>query len=555
MEWQNNYNYWINAAAVDSGLKNELLNVTDENELADRFYRNLEFGTAGLRGVIGAGSNRMNIHTVDRATRGFAEHLLTKSAEPSCAIGYDSRIKSDVFAKVAAAALAAKGVKVWIYPELIPTPMLSFAVRYLHCDGGIVITASHNPAKYNGYKAYGSDGCQLDIEESENVMRLIEKEEMIAADMPDFDKLLADGKINYIGSDLTDAYYNMIESLSLCKPKVSTKVVYSPLNGTGNKPVRTILERIGNMDVTVVLEQELPDGNFPTCPYPNPEIEEAMRLSVKLAKKIGADFCLATDPDSDRVGAGVVTEDGVRLISGNEMGVMLFDYVCRMRTQNGTMPKKPAAIKTVVTTGMTARVAEKYGVELCDLLTGFKFIGGKIGEWEQKGEEKRFIFGFEESYGYLSGTAVRDKDAVNASMLICEMAAYYKSQGKNLLQALNALYEEYGYYRSELVNMAFEGAAGMEKMNSIMNALRKQLPTEFAGIAVVKAVDYKFDETGLPKSNMLRFCLADKSEIVVRPSGTEPKLKLYVTASAETEEECRKTAAKLAESCKKLMSV
>ncbi|MBQ9939251.1 MAG: phospho-sugar mutase [Oscillospiraceae bacterium] len=555
MNWKNSYDYWMNSEALDKELKEELLNITDEDELSDRFYRELEFGTAGLRGVIGAGSNRMNIHTVDRATRGFAEHLLTKSASPACAIGYDSRIKSDVFAKVAAAALAAKGVKVWLYQELIPTPMLSFAVRYLHCDGGIVITASHNPAKYNGYKAYGSDGCQLDIEESENVMHLIEKEEMIAAELPSFDKLLAEGKICYIGTDLTDAYYDMVASLSLCPPQVETKVVYSPLNGTGNKPVRTMLQRIGNINVTVVPEQELPDGNFPTCPYPNPEIEAAMRLAAQLAKEVGADFCRATDPDCDRVGAGVVTDDGVRLISGNEMGVMLFDYVCRMRTQNGTMPKNPTAIKTVVTTGMTARVAEKYGVELCDLLTGFKFIGGKIGEWEAEGEENRFIFGFEESYGYLSGTAVRDKDAVNASMLICEMAAYYKSQGKNLLQALESLYEEYGYYRSELVNMAFEGASGMEKMTAIMNGIRENTPTEFAGIAVEKFIDYKFDETGLPVSNMLRFLLADKSEIVVRPSGTEPKLKLYVTASAETEDECRKTAAKLAESCKKLTEI
>ena len=555
MEWKKSYDYWMSSSALDAELREELLHITDENELADRFYRDLEFGTAGLRGVIGAGSNRMNIHTVDRATRGFAAHLLQVSSAPSCAIGYDSRIKSKVFAKVAAAALAAAGVQVWLYSELMPTPMLSFAVRYLHCDGGIVITASHNPAKYNGYKAYGSDGCQLNIEDSEKVMAFIEKEEMIAAQMPDFDALVNEGKIRYIGEDLLNAYYNMIASLSLSKPAVTTSVVYSPLNGTGNKPVRHMLERLGNIQVTVVPDQELPDGNFPTCPYPNPEIHEAMRLSTELAKKIGADFCLATDPDCDRVGVGVVTDDGVRLITGNEMGVLLFDYICRMRTKNGTMPKNAAAIKTVVTSGMAARVAEKYKVEMFDLLTGFKFIGEQIGKWEAEGEEERFIFGFEESYGYLSGNAVRDKDAVNASMLICEMAAYYKAEGKTLLEALDALYEEYGYYRSELVNMAFEGAAGMAQMNAIIDGVRKQPPVEFAGIAVVKAIDYQNDETGLPKSNMLRFFLADKSEIVVRPSGTEPKLKLYVTASADSAENCKKTAAKLAECCRKLATV
>ena len=552
MKWKDTYDKWMAAGQLDAGLRAELEGITDEKELEDRFYQELEFGTAGLRGVIGAGSNRMNIHTVDRATRGYAAHLNSISDAPSCAIAHDSRIMSDEFTRVAAAALANAGVTVWLYPELMPTPMLSFAVRRLHCSGGIVITASHNPSKYNGYKAYGPDGCQLNIEDSEKVMDLIEKEPVFTDSMPDFEELVKAGRIRWIGTDVTDDYYNSILSLSMQKPPVRVNAVYTPLNGTGNKPVRHIIERLGNVSLTVVPEQEQPDGRFPTCPYPNPEIREAMKLASDLAEKTGADFFFATDPDCDRLGAGVVTKDGVRLITGNEMGVLLLDYICRMRVKNGTMPERPLTIKTIVTSGMIDRVAKKYGVEVVDLLTGFKFIGEQIGKWEKYGEENRFIFGFEESYGYLSGTFVRDKDGVNASMLLCEMASFYKSQGMTLVDALEALYKEYGYFSSQQINIMFEGVGGMDRMSALMDGIRAEKPGDFAGTKVVRSLDYKLDDTGLPKSNVLRFFLEDGSEIAIRPSGTEPKLKLYVTASGATEELCAKRAAMLADSCRAL---
>ena len=553
MNWKDTYNEWMSAKQLEKGLRAELEGVTDEKELEDRFYRDLEFGTAGLRGVIGAGSNRMNIHTVDRATRGYAAHLRTLSGAPSCAIAHDSRIMSGEFARIAAAALANAGVTVWLYPELMPTPMLSFAVRRLRCVGGIVITASHNPAQYNGYKAYGPDGCQLNIEDSEKVMALIEREPVFTETTPDFDALLKAGRIRWIGEEVTDEYYDNILSLSMQRPPVKVNAVYTPLNGTGNKPVRHVLERLGNVEITVVPEQEKPDGHFPTCPYPNPEIKEAMKLASELAAKTGADFFFATDPDCDRLGAGVVTKDGVRLITGNEMGVLMLDYVCRMRIKNGTMPERPVTIKTIVTSGMIDRVAKKYGVEVVDLLTGFKFIGEQIGKWEKNGEERRFIFGFEESYGYLSGTFVRDKDGVNASLLLCEMASYYKAQGMTLIDALEALYKEYGYFNSQQVNIMFEGSGGMDKMGALLDGIRAARPESFAGERVTRCVDYERDDTGLPRSNVLRFFLEDGSEIALRPSGTEPKLKLYVTASDATEESCVEKARLLAASCRELV--
>ncbi len=551
MGWKETFEEWMSEERLEPSLRAELAELTDRNELEDRFYRELEFGTAGLRGVIGAGSNRMNVHTVDRATRGFAGYLCGISASPSCAISYDSRVMSAEFARVTAAALASKGVRVWLYRELMPTPMLSFAVRELGCDGGVMVTASHNPSKYNGYKVYGPDGCQLTVEASERVMELIEEEKMIEA-LPDFDALLASGTISYIPDSVIEKYYRRVLSLSLNAPPVRTGVVFSPLNGTGNRPVREVLRRLGNIDVTVVPEQELPDGHFPTCPYPNPETREAMELAAALARRTGADIFLATDPDCDRVGAGVVTDSGVRLITGNEMGVLLLDYICRMRIKNGTMPKAPAAIKTIVTTGMAARVAEKYGVAMLDVLTGFKFIGEQIGRWESAGEADRFILGFEESYGYLSGSFVRDKDAVNASMLICEMASWYKSRGMTLVDALDALYEEHGYFSSGVINVAFEGSSGMEEMSALIEGVRREPPENFAGLRVLRRVDYKHDETGLPRSNVLRFFLEDGSEVVIRPSGTEPKLKLYVNAAGKTREDCGRTAEKLSESCRRL---
>ena len=543
------YNEWLACSALDAELKAQLL-AYSQDEKEDSFYRDLAFGTGGLRGVIGAGTNRMNIYTVAKATRGIAKYLKSDFSTPSCAIAYDSRNKSDVFAKIAAATFAAEGVKVYIYKELMPTPMLSFAVRHLGTSGGVVVTASHNPAKYNGYKVYGDDGCQKTLEAAEKALAFIEKEADFADNAPDFDAQLAAGNIEYITDETINAFYAAVLDQSAQKPAVPLNVVYSPLNGAGNKPVRHILDAIGNVNVTVVPEQEKPDGNFPTCPYPNPEIEEAMRLSVALCKEKQADFCLATDPDCDRAGTAALDKNGdVQLINGNEMGVMLLDFVCQMRIKKGTMPARPVAVKTIVTTEMAAAVAKEYGVELRNVLTGFKFIGEQIGLLEKEGETERYIFGFEESYGYLSGGYVRDKDAVDAAMLICEMAAHYKAQGKSLLDVRDALYEKYGYYKNELLSFAFEGASGMDKMNAIIDTVRTSCPESFAGHAVEGVIDYENDDTGLPKSNVLALSLNGGCQFIVRPSGTEPKLKIYITAKGATAEECAQTAAALSKAC------
>ncbi len=528
------YNNWVSKQDLDGELMAELLSIKDDKTaIEDSFYKDLSFGTGGLRGVLGAGSNKMNIYTVAKATRGLGEYLTETFAEPSCAIAYDSRNKSDVFAQIAAVTLATMGVKVYIYKELVPTPMLSYAVRELSCSGGIVITASHNPAKYNGYKVYGADGCQLTLEAADLISDYMKKQDEFIAQGLSFDNLLADGKIIYISDELSESYYAKVIALSLQKPTVPLNVVYSALNGAGNKPVRKILDMLGNIDVTVVKEQENPDGNFPTCPYPNPEIEEAMRLSAKYAADNSADFFLATDPDCDRVGAGYITDSGVRLISGNEMGIMLTEYLCKQHIEMGTMPKNPIVVKTIVTTEMLNAVAKKYGFELINVLTGFKFIGEQIAMLEQKGEENRFIIGFEESYGYLSGSFVRDKDAVIASMLICEMAAYYKAKGKTLLDVLNDAYNNYGYYKQGLLTFEFEGASGMAKMNEILDVVRSMRGKSFAGKAIINMVDYENDDTGLPKSNVVSMELEGGCYVIVRPSGTEPKLKLYLTAVGE----------------------
>ena len=540
------YRIWCENAKADPDLQTELAEIKDNDEaINDRFYRDLEFGTGGLRGVIGAGTNRMNIYTVKRATQGFADYLNQEYKNPSVAISYDSRIKSDVFSKAAAEVLAANGIKVHIYTELMPTPCLSFAVRELRCQGGIMVTASHNPAKYNGYKVYGDDGCQITLRGAEIILEKINSLDIFNdVKSSDFEEELKKGTISYIGQDVIEAFYKNVlaEGINtdLCASS-GLKVVYTPLNGTGNKPVREVLKRIGITDVTIVKEQENPDGNFPTCPYPNPEIREALEVGLRYCKEVKPDLLLATDPDCDRVGIAVPDGNDYALFSGNEVGALLLEYICQQRIKKGTMPANPVAVKTIVTTDIAAAICKEYNVEMRDVLTGFKFIGEQIGFLEEKGEEKRYIFGFEESYGYLSGGYVRDKDAVDASMLICEMAAYYRTQGISLLQARENMYKKYGMFYQTLYSFTFEGESGMKKMEQIMTDLRNTPPTEIAGLKVVKFDDYKVSVSkdiangtesviNLPKSNVLAFFLEGGSKVIVRPSGTEPKIKTYLTA-------------------------
>lgn len=554
------YEQWLEKAVCDPDLKAELEAVSGkQEEISDRFYRDLEFGTGGLRGVIGAGTNRMNVYTVGKATQGLANYL-KKSGKSnlSVAVAYDSRIKSDVFAKHAASIFAANGITANIYTELMPTPMLSFAVRALGCDAGIIVTASHNPAKYNGYKVYGSDGCQVTLEAAEAILSEIDKLDIFAdVKTSDFEQAVKDGNIKYIPDSVIDDYIANVKQQSinpeLCA-KSGLKVVYTPLNGAGNKPVRRILKEIGITDVTVVKEQELPDGNFTTCPYPNPEIKEALHLGLELCKSVKPDLLLATDPDSDRVGIAVPDGDDYVLFTGNEVGAMLLEYICKQRIEKGTMPKNPVAVKTIVTTEIVKAIARKYGVELREVLTGFKFIGEQIGFLEEKGEQDRYIFGFEESYGYLAGSYVRDKDAVVASMLICEMAAFYRSQGITLVKAREAMYKEYGFYCNKLETFQFEGESGMKKMEAIMDKLRNEAPAEIAGVKVIAKADYELsvktdlvsgttEKITLPKSNVIILYLEGNASVVVRPSGTEPKIKFYyTTVGADMDEAAAKQA-------------
>ncbi|MGN0642039.1 MAG: phospho-sugar mutase [Huintestinicola sp.] len=547
------YSLWCEKAVDDPDLQTELKSIAgDDDAITDRFYRDLEFGTGGLRGVIGAGSYRMNIYTIRRATQGLADYVKEAFAEPSVAIAYDSRIKSDVFAKTAASVLAANGIKVHIYSELMPTPMLSYAVRALKCSAGIVVTASHNPAKYNGYKVYGADGCQLTLDAAAIVLKNINSVEMFGgAKVMDFEDGLASGMIKYIGQDVIDSYLDEVSKQGIHTDLVKTsglKVVYTPLNGTGNKPVRAILKKIGVDDVTVVPEQEYPNGNFPTCPFPNPEIKEALAYGLKLCETVKPDLLLATDPDADRVGIAVPSDNGYVLFTGNEVGAMLLEYICSERTKMGTMPEEPVAVKTIVTTDIAAKIAEEYGVKLIEVLTGFKFIGEQIGFLENKGQADRYIFGFEESYGYLAGSYVRDKDAVVASMLICEMAAFYRTKGISLLQARENMYKKYGVYVHTQSSFVCEGATGMERMKEIMSGLRTNTPSEIGGLKVTRFEDYAAStsvdiETGaktmltLPKSDVLTFKLTDGASVIIRPSGTEPKIKAYYTTTGATREE------------------
>ena len=569
--YKNEYERWLAFDLDDPDLKPELESVKDDDEaIKDRFAVSLKFGTAGLRGVIGAGTNRMNVYVVRQATQGLANWVKTQGGTQTVAISYDSRIKSDVFAKAAAEVLAANGVKVRIYKALMPVPALSFATRYYNCNAGIMVTASHNPAKYNGYKAYGPDGCQMTDEAADVVYAEIQKTDVLSgAKTMSFEEGLAAGLIEYVGEDCYEALYQAIESRSvrpgLCKT-AGLKLVYSPLNGSGLVPVTRVLGDIGITDITIVPEQKDPDGHFPTCPYPNPEIFEALRLGLELAEKSGADLMLATDPDADRVGIAVRCKDGsYELLSGNEVGVLLLDYICKARIENGTMPKDPVMVKSIVSTPLADVVAAHYGVECRNVLTGFKWIGDQIARLEAAGQVERFIFGFEESYGYLAGSYVRDKDAIIGSMLICEMAAYYRSIGSSIKEELDRIYAEYGRYLNKVDSYEFPGLSGMDKMAGIMQKLRQEPPTEFAGYKVVTVSDYqtgtrtelatgKTETIDLPASNVLIYALEGGATVVVRPSGTEPKIKTYFTTLGKDLEEAQAQKDALAEALKPILA-
>ena len=559
--YQDMYERWLAADLDDPDLKPELESVKgDDAAIQDRFAVALKFGTAGLRGVIGAGTNRMNIYVVRQATQGLANWVKTQGGTQTVAISYDSRIKSDLFARTAAQVLAANGIKVRIYKALMPVPALSFATRYYHCNAGIMVTASHNPAKYNGYKAYGPDGCQMTDEAADIVYAEIQKTDILTgAKLISFEDGMAQGLIEYVGDDCINALYEAIEARSIrpgiCKT-AGLKLVYSPLNGSGLVPVTHVLKDIGITDITIVPEQKDPDGNFPTCPYPNPEIFEALRLGLELAEKSGADLMLATDPDADRVGIAVKCKDGsYELLSGNEVGVLLLDYICAGRIEQGTMPKNAVMCKSIVSTPLADKVAEHYGVECRNVLTGFKWIGDQIAKLEAAGEVDRFIFGFEESYGYLAGPYVRDKDAIIGSMLICEMAAYYRAKGSSIKEELERIYSEYGRYLNKVDSFEFPGLSGMDKMAEIMANLRTNPPKDFDGDKVVKVVDYKnSEETGLPAANVLIYTLESGATVVVRPSGTEPKIKTYFTTKGKDLAEAQAQKDKLAAACKPLLA-
>ena len=551
MSMQETYHLWCKQAVLDPDVAQELSQIAGmSDQIEDRFYRELEFGTGGLRGVIGAGTFRMNVYTVGKATQGYSAYLNRTFRAPKVAIAYDSRIKSDLFAKAAAEVFAGNGIEVWMYSIIMPTPALSFAVRDIKCSGGIVITASHNPAKYNGYKVYGSDGCQITTKAAGEIQRRMDAiDPFIDVKRVSFEEGRAAGQIHWIGEDTVRRYLDAVGTASVLPAGIDrgVSIVYTPLNGAGINCVPRCLTEHGFTNIVIPEEQREPNGNFPTCPYPNPEERSALKVGLQWAERTGSELLLATDPDCDRVGAAVRCESGYTLINGNEMGVLLLDFICRMRMAAGTMPRKPVAVTTIVTTPMAKRVAAYYGVELIDVLTGFKFIGEQIGLLESKNEESRYVFGFEESYGYLSGTFVHDKDAVNASLLICEMFAYYKSEGKSLLDVLNALYRQFGYYQSRLLSFAFEGSAGFATMSGLIASLRETNPNSIAGLSVEAVADYQAslctrtngsrEPIALPKSNVLRFFLAGGNEAVIRPSGTEPKLKIYLTATSNSKED------------------
>ena len=512
----------------------------DEDAITDAFFQDLAFGTAGLRGTLGAGTNRMNIYTVGRATQGFADYLVKNFENPTVSIARDSRNNGELFVKTTAAILAANGVTSYVYPKISPVPTLSWATRYLECSGGICMTASHNPAAYNGYKAYGPDGCQITSEAADAISAAMNVcDPFHDVKTMDFDAAVEQGLVKWIGDEVLDAYYDAVADKSvnnLTDEQIGNaplKLVYTPLNGTGLIPVTTVLNKVGVTDITVVPEQRDPDGDFPTCPYPNPEIREAMQKGIDLCQEVKPDLLLATDPDADRVGVACADGDDYTLLTGNEMGVLLLDYICKMRAERGEDLSNKVAVTTIVSSAMVDALAEEYGFELRRCLTGFKYIGDIITGLSDAGEVDRFIFGFEESYGYLSGDHVRDKDAVNASMLICQMAQYYKLQGKNLVQAMRALYEKHGFYHNKTVSLSYPGADGAAKMAGIMAGLRAEAPAEIAGAKVEAVVDYATCVNGLPKADVIEFDLEGGNKAIVRPSGTEPKIKLYIFAKGD----------------------
>ena len=543
MFYKEEYQRWLEKAVADEDLAVELRTM-DEGKIEDAFYRNLAFGTGGLRGVIGAGTNRINIYTVAKASQGLADYLKGHFAAPSIVVGYDSRIKSDLFAKVAAGVFAANGIRVNIWPELMPVPTVSFATRYLGASAGVMVTASHNPSKYNGYKVYGADGCQITTEAAAEILAEIEKLDIFAdVKTGDFEAGLAGGSICYISDEVYTAFVEQVKGQSVLfgeEVNRDVSIVYSPLNGSGLKPVTRTLREMGYTNITVVKEQEQPDGNFPTCPYPNPEIREAMALGMDYARRCQADLLLATDPDCDRVGIAVRNGDGdYVLLSGNETGILLLDYICSQRVKHGKMPEEPVMIKTIVTMDLAERIAAHYGVRTINVLTCFKFIGEQIGLLEAQDKTESYIFGFEESYGYLSGSYVRDKDGVDGAYLICEMFSYYASRGVSLLDKLEELYRSYGFCLNTLHSYQFEGSAGFARMQGIMAAFRGEI-TEVGGRRVEKLLDYSQGLDGLPKADVLKFLLAGNCSVVVRPSGTEPKLKLYISVSADSWEAAAK---------------
>ncbi|MDO5124157.1 MAG: phospho-sugar mutase [Eubacteriales bacterium] len=566
------YTLWMKNATDDPDLKAELLEIEgNDKEIHDRFYKQLEFGTAGLRGVIGAGTNRMNIYVVRQATQGLANYINKQFGGGAVAISHDSRNKASLFMNEAARVLAANGIKVYITSELQPTPVLSYLVRRFSCKAGIMITASHNPAKYNGYKAYGEDGCQMTDVSAGIVYNEICSINMFdGVKLCDFDEAVKLGTIEYVADSVYTEYLKEVKkqqiNAGICEG-ADLSVVYTPLNGTGNKLVRRVLCEIGVSNVNVVKEQELPDGNFTTCSFPNPELPEALELGIELCNRVKPDLLLATDPDADRVGIAVPDRDGsYRLITGNETGIMLTDYILKCRKENGTLPEDGVVVKTIVSTRLIERICKHYGTQMKDVLTGFKYIGEIILGLEKEGKEDNYIFGFEESYGYLAGTYVRDKDAVVASMLICEMAAYYKKQGKSLAEVIDGLYHEYGYYYNKTLDFYFEGAEGMHKMSALMDALRENAPKEIAGFNVEGICDYRestdtniltgeTSEINLPKSNVLSYSLTGDNAVIVRPSGTEPKIKLYLTSVGTSKENALEIMEKIKESAKTLLGV
>lgn len=572
MNYKQSYEMWLESDVIDIITKEELKALNNEKEIEDRFYKNLEFGTGGLRGKIAAGTNRMNIYTVGKATQGLAKYLVTNFTNPSIAIAYDSRNMSDVFAETAAKVLAANGVKVYLYESLRPTPMLSFAVRHLGAEAGIVLTASHNPKEYNGYKVYGSDGGQLTDNAANEVLGYINEIDLFTGikTMNTEDAVKA-GLLVYIGEDVDNAYYEKVETVVVNKELVKERaselnIIYTPIHGSGNIPVRAMLKRLGYTNVHIVKEQELPDGNFPTAPYPNPENPQVFELAIEMAKEVGPDLIFGTDPDCDRIGVIVKEDSGeYKVLTGNQVGVLLSEYMLNARKETGVLSTKDTLIKTIVTTEMATRVAEAYDAQIMSVLTGFKYIGEKIEEFEQTGSNN-FVLGFEESYGYLSGGFVRDKDAVIAATLITEMALYYKTKGKNLAQALHDLFEKYGYYKEELVSITMEGKDGQEQIAAMITALRENTPTEVNGVKIATVEDYKLstrtnvlegtkEEIKLPKSNVLKFVLEDRSWFVIRPSGTEPKVKIYASVVGKDDVDAAKKSNAFVANIKQILNV